>query len=222
MEEVVEPKVPVSQEEMESKESEVKEVPAKLDPHGYPLRPQPTSDPKGAEARYFSNLTYSSAIDPLNWNWWLKIWVLFQVSFLAFLGPGTQALINSSYVPLAKSEHITVVRASYQTTIAIVFAGFFPIIWSPISNIYGRRPIMICVTALGIAAHCAAGAAKSYSGILTARAFVGIGTSAGMGIGAAVVADLFFMHERGRYMGFYVVLYVTNSSEHISMYTDPV
>ena len=36
-----------------------------------------------------------SAIDPLNWNKWLKLWVLVQVSFLAFLGPFTQAVIVS-------------------------------------------------------------------------------------------------------------------------------
>jgi len=59
MEEVVEPKVPVSSEEMDSKEAEVKEVSAKLDPHGYPLRPQPTNDPKGAAAKSFSNVTCS-------------------------------------------------------------------------------------------------------------------------------------------------------------------
>ena len=40
----------------------------------------------------------------------------------------------------------------------------------------------------------------TWGGILAARVFVGIGTSAGMGIGAAVVADLYFMHERGKYV----------------------
>ena len=118
---------------------------------------------------------------------------------------------NSAFVPLAKSLHISVVEASYQTTVPIVFAGVSPLIWSPISNVYGRRPIFICVTAIGIVAHCAAGAAKTWGGILAARAFVGIGTSAGMGIGAAVVADLYFMHSRGRYMGIFVV-FVTNGA----------
>ena len=103
------------------------------------------------------------------------------------------------------------VEASYQTTVPIVFAGVSPLIWSPISNVYGRRPIFIFVSAIGIAAHAASGAAKTWGGILAARAFVGIGTSAGMGIGAAVVADLFFMHERGRYMGIYIV-FVTNGA----------
>lgn len=94
--------------------------------------------------------------------------------------------------------HVTVVEASYQTTICIVFAGVAPIFWSPLSNVYGRRPVLVLVTALGVAAHAASAAASSWGGILAARAFVGIGTSAGMGIGAAVVSDLYFMHERGK------------------------
>ncbi|MCJ1393748.1 hypothetical protein MMC18_006624 [Xylographa bjoerkii] len=153
----------------------------KLDPHGFPLRPQPSDDP----------------LDPLNWNRWLKFWVLFQVSFLAFIGLFSQALINSAFVPLSQSLHISVVEASYQSTVPIVFAGVSPLLWSPIANVYGRRPIFIVVTAIGVIAHAAAGAAQSWGGILAARAFVGVGTSAASGIGAAVVADLYFMHERG-------------------------
>lgn len=75
------------------------------------------------------------------------------------------------------------------------------------SNIYGRRPIFVFVTAIGVAAHAAAGIAQTWGGILVARVFVGIGTSAGMGIVAAVVADMYFMHKRGKFMGIYVVLY---------------
>lgn len=94
--------------------------------------------------------------------------------------------------------HISVVEASYQTTVPIVFAGVLPLIWSPLANVYGRRPIFVFVSVIGIAAHAASGAAPTWGGILAARAFVSIGTSAGMGIGAAVVADMYFMHERGR------------------------
>lgn len=56
----------------------------KLDPHGYPLRPQPSDDVK----------------DPLNWPTWLKLTTLLQVSFLAFLGPFTQAVINAAFKPV--------------------------------------------------------------------------------------------------------------------------
>jgi MFS family permease len=86
--------------------------------------------------------------------------------------------------------HISVTVASYNTTIAILFAGVSPILWSPLANVYGRRPIFIFVSALGIVSQCACAKAQTWGGILAARAFVGIGTSAGMGIGAAVVVSV--------------------------------
>lgn len=107
--------------------------------------------------------------------------------------------------------NISVTVASYNTTIAILFAGVAPIIWSPLANSYGRRPIFIFVSALGIASQCACAVAPTWSGILAARVFVGIGTSAGMGIGGAVVVDMFCMHERGRHMGIYTV-FVSNGA----------
>jgi MFS family permease len=63
---------------------------------------------------------------------------------------------------------------------------------------------LIC-SVIGIAAGAGSATAKSYGTVLAARVFVGIGTSTGMEIGASVVADMYFMHQRGRYMGIYIV-----------------
>lgn len=119
---------------------------------------------------------------------------------------------------------VTVTVASYSTTIAIVFAGVAPLIYSPIANLYGRRPVYIASTAVGIAANAGCAVCQSWGPLLVARAFVGIGTSVGnvsvlstyshqsltsilgMGIGGSVVADMYFTHQRGKYMGVYIVL----------------
>ncbi|KAJ9493834.1 hypothetical protein LTR99_011156 [Exophiala xenobiotica] len=186
----------------------------KLDPHGYPLRPQPSDDP----------------LDPLNWSWWWKLATLLQVSFLAFLGPFTQGYIvsvvqhpnmawvgvdrpqqNPAYAPLARSMHITITEASYQTTLAIVTSGVIGLILSPVSNVYGRRPIYIYVSTIGIAAGAGCAVAKTWGSLIAARVFVGVGTAPGMAIGAAAVSDMYFMHERGRMMGIYVV-FITNGA----------
>ncbi|KAI9653884.1 MAG: hypothetical protein M1821_006915 [Bathelium mastoideum] len=167
----------------------------KLDPYGFPLCPQPTDDP----------------LDPLNWSFSYKFFVLCQAAFLAFLGPFTQAVINSAFAPMSKAEHISLTTASYVTTVPILFAGISPILWSPLSNVYGRRPVFVAVGVIGIVSQCASGAAQGWAGILVTRAFMGLGTSAGMGIGAAVVADMYFMHERGKFMGIWVV-FVTNGA----------
>lgn len=105
---------------------------------------------------------------------------------------------NPAYKPLAEDMHISITTASYNTTICIVFAGITPLILSPISAVYGRRPIYIFVSIIGIIAGAGSAIATSYGSLLVARAFLGIGTSAGMGIGASAVSDMYFMHERGK------------------------
>ncbi|KAK5239187.1 hypothetical protein LTR40_014762, partial [Exophiala xenobiotica] len=100
----------------------------KLDKHGLPLVPQPTERKD----------------DPLNWSPSLKLFVLLQVSFLAFLGPMAGAIVNPAFVPLSKEFDITIVQASYELTVYIVFAGIGPLLTVPLANVYGRRPVYIC------------------------------------------------------------------------------
>lgn len=67
----------------------------RLDKRGLPLVPQPTSDP----------------LDPLNWNLWLKILVLLQVSLLAFLALFSASLIVSPQYDYQHSIGYQLIRA---------------------------------------------------------------------------------------------------------------
>ena len=187
----------------------------KLDRHGLPLRPQPSGDPLGVfemlSSTQNTDLTRPTQLESMAQGICTSSSV--RAGFLGTIHASNDCeaagLVhknvqlryghqNPAYVPSAKALHISIQDASYQTTVPILFAGLAPLVWSPLSNIYGRRPIFIFVTALGIATLAAAAAAPRFSEILAARAFMGIGTSAGMGIGATAVADMYFMHERGR------------------------
>lgn len=53
------------------------------------------------------------------------------------------AVVNPAFVPLAKSFKITTVQATYELTVFIVFAGVGPLLVTPLSNVYGRRPIYL-------------------------------------------------------------------------------
>ncbi|KAJ7646196.1 MFS general substrate transporter [Mycena rosella] len=168
---------------------------AKKDKHGLALIPQPSSDPS----------------DPLNFPQWLKIAVLLQVSFIAGLGPLNQAVVNPAYVPLAAHFHKTTVEASYQTTIAIAFAGIGSFLWVPLANTYGRRPVLLFTTLLAAASSLGSGKAETWSQLIGTRVLNGIGTSSFFTLGAGMVADCFFLHERGRAMGVFTV-FLTNSA----------
>ncbi|KAK6967127.1 MFS general substrate transporter [Favolaschia claudopus] len=167
----------------------------KLDTTGLPLIPQPSDDPS----------------DPLNFPQWLKVAILLQVSFLALLGPLNQATVNPAFVPLAAHFHISTVEASYQTTIAIAFAGIGSFIWVPLANTYGRRPLLLFTTLIAAASSLGSGKANTWSQLIATRVLNGLGTSSFFTLGAGMVSDTFFLHERGRAMGIFTV-FLTNSA----------
>ena len=142
--------------------------------------------------------------DPMNWPMALKVFVLIQVSLLSSLGGINVAMINPAYVSMAKDLHISTVKASYQTTICIVLAGVAPFFWVPVSNKYGRRPVLLGTTLLAFVSILGSAYAKTFSQLIAARVFNGLFPAA-FALGPAVVVDMFFVHQRGRAMGVFTV-----------------
>ncbi|KAK8101441.1 MFS general substrate transporter [Apiospora kogelbergensis] len=166
----------------------------KVDRHGLPLVPQP-SDNKD---------------DPLNWPKPLKLAVLLQASLLTLMGTMGAATINPAFVPLAAAFHITPVQASYELTVWTVFGAVCPVLLVPLANVYGRRPFYVLGNLLAAATNFAAGYCITWSGVLATRALNGMGAGCATALGPATVVDLFFLHERGLFMGVYTFC-VTNA-----------
>ncbi|KAF7347037.1 MFS general substrate transporter [Mycena venus] len=171
--------------EVESSSSEG----VKLDHHGLPLIPQPSDDPE----------------DPLNWGRGQKYIIVAIASLVAFLGTFALASSNPAYAQIGLALDVTAIEASYIGTIGIASAGLGSFVWAPISNVYGRRPVLIFSQAIGIAAGFGAAYAKSYGGILVGRFFTGFGVASGNVVTFAVVSDLFCLHERGKMLGLVTV-----------------
>jgi MFS family permease len=119
------------------------------------------------------------------------------------------AVVNPAFVPLAKSFKIPVVQASYELTAFIVFAGVGPLLITPFSNVYGRRPIYLLGNLVAGVTNVIAGNCTTWNGLLVTRVFNGIGAGSSVAIGAATICDLYFVHERGFYMGIFT-FFLTN------------
>lgn len=139
----------------------------------------------------------------------MKVLVVLQVSWLAFLGPMSAAVANPAFVPLSEAFNISIVEASYELTMYIVFAGVGPLLVIPFANLYGRRPVYLLGALIGGVTNIAAGYSPTWSGLLATRVFNGIFAGSPGAIGAATICDLFFMHERGFFMGIFT-LFLTN------------
>jgi MFS family permease len=80
-------------------------------------------------------------------------------------------------------------------TVVIALNGVGPWLWVPLANIYGRRPVLLASTLLGFASALGSAYARSFGQLIVARVFNGFFPAA-MALGAGVVVDLFFFHQR--------------------------
>lgn len=144
----------------------------------------------------------------------LKLAICLQVSFLAFIGPLAGSVINPAFIPLAESFGITPIQASYQLTVFLVFAGTGPLLVVPIANTYGRRPLLLAVSLLAAVTNIAAAYSPSWAGILATRAFSGVATGCMVALGPPVICDIYFLHERGFYLGIWALF--VNNGPHIA------
>lgn len=93
--------------------------------------------------------------------------------------------------------------ATFSLTIYVLGFGLGPLLFAPLSELYGRA--VVYRTCLTLFLACTAGCAMSSSiGMLVAFRFAaGCFGAAPVAIGGAVVADLFSTDQRGTAMGWY-------------------
>ncbi|KAK4869658.1 hypothetical protein LT330_006040 [Penicillium expansum] len=163
--------------------------PVHHDPHGFPVIPQPSSHKD----------------DPLNWSPALKLSVCLQISWLALLEPLASAVVNPTFLLMGKTFGLTVKEVSYELTVWLVCAGFGPLVVVPFANAYGRRPVYLIGNLLAAIASITAGYCDTWAGIMITRAFNGFGSGAVISMGAATICDLYFVHQRGVYIGIYTL-----------------
>ena len=149
-----------------------------------------------------------------NWSIGLKVGICLQVSMLALLGPFGSAVINPAFVPLGKAFGITPVQASYELTVYLMFTAAGPYLVLPFANAYGRRPLILAGALLAAVTNIIAGYCPTWAGIMITRAFNGLGVGWTIALGPPTICDIFFLHERGFYMGIFALF--LNNGPHIA------
>lgn len=81
--------------------------------------------------------------------------------------------------------------------------GISNIFWVPLSNILGRRPVLLVSALVFVFASMCCGLATSFNSLLAARAVQGIGAGSAYAVAPLVLGEVFFVHERGRAMAVY-------------------
>jgi MFS family permease len=115
-------------------------------------------------------------------------------------------------VDIIEAFDITATQAGYLVSFNILFLGWGNLFWIPLSEKIGKRPVLVAGALLFFVSSIWSSVAKTYGSLLAARIFQGFGASCSEGLGPATIADLYFIHERGLWMGFYIVMFTVGSS----------
>ncbi|EIN04884.1 MFS general substrate transporter [Punctularia strigosozonata HHB-11173 SS5] len=108
------------------------------------------------------------------------------------------SMIIPAYSDFSKEFGVSLQKASFLTSVQILFLGFSPLVWTPLSARYGRHPLYL-FSALSTAGCAFAGAfCHSYGTLMTVEVFTGICLSPALALGAATVQEMFFQRELGQ------------------------
>ena len=146
--------------------------------------------------------------DPLNWSLWWKIAAITASSVVTFtqgFGPLALAPMFEDYI---KEFDCTLAEAIQFTGVPILVLGFSNFFWVPMSTSFGRRPVYLFSQVINIVSCIWRARAQTYGSFMGACALNGFGAGPAETIQPAVIADIFFLHDRGKWNTLYWVVYM--------------
>ncbi|RLV82809.1 putative efflux pump mfs2 [Meyerozyma sp. JA9] len=150
-------------------------------------------------------MPHASDNDPLNWPLRVKIIQLGMIAFHAFSTTFMAAGLIPSFATLSEEFSTTITACSYLTSAQIIVMGFFPLLWIPLMDKYGRRQVLLLSTLVSTAFNIGCVFSHTYRNLMICRIFQAIAISPAIAVGGSVVKDLTFSHQRGWWTGWWVL-----------------
>jgi DHA1 family bicyclomycin/chloramphenicol resistance-like MFS transporter len=117
---------------------------------------------------------------------------------------GLQPLTTDLYLPalplLAADLHAGVAAAQATMSAMILAFGIAQLVWGPLADRFGRRPVLLAGIAIHVAASIGAALSPVLAAVVACRAVQGAGLAAAVVCARAMVRDLYAPHEGARVM----------------------
>ncbi|KAI0727680.1 major facilitator superfamily domain-containing protein [Fomitopsis betulina] len=141
--------------------------------------------------------------DPRQWSKNRKYVIVAMISAASMIAGLGANIYNPAIAEIESDLHASAGQLSLTLSLFILIQGGFPLIWSSVSEIKGRKIVYLNSIALCMVGCIVAATAKTIDVLIGMRCLQAAGSSAVMSIGAATLADLYEPSERGTMMGIY-------------------
>ncbi|KAF7589486.1 hypothetical protein BBP40_004240 [Aspergillus hancockii] len=140
---------------------------------------------------------------PTNWSLSQKLFISTILSYTSMCSTFDSAIFSSSTSQVASDFQVGTEVATLPSSLFISGYAFGPLIWGPLSELYGRRiPVLLGV--FGFATfNIAVATAKDLQTLFISRFFSGVFGSCPVAVVAAIFSDLYDNHSRGSAIAVY-------------------
>lgn len=141
--------------------------------------------------------------DARNYSRWKKLIIVCVVAFAGTTGPMGTSIMLPAVDDMAKDLKSTISMVNVSVGVYLLSMGIFPMWWSNFSEKHGRRMVYVFSFAFFFAMSIGSALAPTISSLIVLRLLTGVGSSAVQACGAATVADLYVIEERGTALGIF-------------------
>ena len=142
---------------------------------------------------------------PIDWPSHIKYLVLFQVVAHAGMASWCASAFIPAFLQMSLFFHRPVGDITYLVGAYTLMMGFGVLLWNPLADRYGRRPVLLLSLSECLIATCGVAVSKSYAGIMVARVFQGLGVCAPLSLGAAYMKEMYSPRNRGTALGIWTL-----------------
>ncbi|KAG6379084.1 vacuolar DHA amino acid exporter [Boletus reticuloceps] len=141
--------------------------------------------------------------DPRAWSYAQKTLTLVIVSSASMVAGLATTIQIPANAQIEYDLHASSSDISWSLSVFVLVQGLFPLVWSAISEIKGRKVVYLSSMSLFVVGSAVVATSKTIGLVIGMRALQAVGSSAVMAIAAATLADIYEPHERGAKMGMY-------------------
>lgn len=143
---------------------------------------------------------------PHNWNIWRKVSMSLIVGLSALSVSMGSAMFSEASAKVMEIYHVGPTVATLGTSLFVFGFASGPVIWGPLSELFGRRIVQIMSSLGYVCFSFAVATAKDLQTIMICRFFAGFVGAAPLVVAPAIMADLFGTRTRGLAMTIFAMV----------------
>lgn len=145
---------------------------------------------------------------PLNWPTHKKVWTTLLYGLVTMSATWASSSYSSGVEQVAKEFHVGIQVANLGTTLFLFGFGLGPLLWAPLSEVYGRRVAVLAPMFVAICFSFGSATSKDLQTLMLTRFFGAFFASAPVTNTGGVLGDMYTPATRGYAMAGYAMAVV--------------